>query len=114
MTTQQPTSRQYNREILHKTFQEYVAAAYIAEKLVNQQFNVFDDILFNDLVRKYRQVFIFVSGMLGEKAAVLFTQIGKELKKVFDWNWTEHCSEETATFFIEEYYCLQFMGRSDL
>ena len=86
---------------LHKTFQEYVAAAYIAEKLVNQQFNVFDDILFDDLVRKYRQVFIFVCGMLGEKAAVLFTQIGKELKEVFDWNWTEHCSEETATFFIE-------------
>ena len=88
---------------LHKTFQEYVAAAYIAEKLVNQQFNVFEHISFFDLVTKYPQVFIFVSGMLGEKATVLFTQIGKELKKVFDWNWTEHCSEETATFFIESF-----------
>ena len=87
---------------LHKTFQEYVAAAYIAEKLVNQQFNVFDDIPFADLVTKYPQVFIFVSGMLGEKATVLFTQIGKELKKN-DWDWNNHCSEEEATFFIETF-----------
>ena len=88
---------------LHKTFQEYVAAAYIVGKLVNQQFNVFDHILFDDLVRKYAQVFIFVSGMLGEKATVLFTQIGKELKTAFDWNWTEHCGEEDASFLIESF-----------
>ena len=88
---------------LHKTFQEYVAAAYIAEKLVNQQFDVFDHFPFDDLVTKYPQVFIFVSGMLGEKATVLFTQIGEKLKKEFDWNWNEDCSEETATFFIESF-----------
>ena len=87
---------------LHKTFQEYVAAAYIAEKLVNQQFNVFDHISFDDFVTKYPQVFIFVSGMLGEKATVLFTQIGEQLKKN-DWDWNEHCSEEAATFFIESF-----------
>ena len=87
---------------LHKTFQEYVAAAYIAEKLVNQQFNVFDHIPFYDLVTKYPQVFIFVSGMLGEKATVLFTQIGEGLKKN-DWDWNWHCSEEEATFFIESF-----------
>ena len=87
---------------LHKTFQEYVAAAYIAEKLVNEQFNVFDHFPFDDLVTKYPQVFIFVSGMLGEKATVLFTQIGEELK-TDDWDWNGHCSEETATFFIESF-----------
>ena len=87
---------------LHKTFQEYVAAAYIAEKLVNQQFNVFDNIPFDVFVTKYPQVFIFVSGMLGEKATVLFTQIGEELKKD-DWDWNEHCWEEEATFFIESF-----------
>ena len=87
---------------LHKTFQEYVAAAYIAEKLVNQQFNVFEHISFEDVVTKYPQVFIFVSGMLGEKATVLFTQIGEELKKD-DWDWNEHCWEEEATFFIESF-----------
>ena len=88
---------------LHKTFQEYVAAAYIAEKLVNEQFNVFDHFLFAELVTKYPQVFIFVSGMLGEKATVLFTQIGEELK-TDDWDWNEHCSEEEATFFIESFH----------
>ena len=87
---------------LHKTFQEYVAAAYIAEKLVNQQFNVFDHFPFDDLVTKYPQVFIFVSGMLGRKATVLFTQIGEELKKN-DWDWNEDCYEEGATFFIETF-----------
>ena len=88
---------------LHKTFQEYVAAAYIAEKLVNQQFNVFDNIPFDVFVTKYPQVFIFVSGMLGEKATVLFTQIGEELKKSYAWNWSKHCNEEEATFFIESF-----------
>ena len=88
---------------LHKTFQEYVAAEYIAEKLVNQQFNVFEHIiLFDDLVTKYPQVYIFISGMLGEKATVLFTQIGEQLKKN-DWDWNEHCSEEAASFFIESF-----------
>ena len=87
---------------LHKTFQEYVAAAYIAEKLVNEQFNVFDHFPIADLVTKYPQVFIFVSGMLGEKATILFTQIGEELKKN-DWDWNRHCSEEDATFFIESF-----------
>ena len=87
---------------LHKTFQEYVAATYIADILVNQQFNVFDYVLFADVVTKYPQVFIFVSGMMGEKATVLFTQIGEELKKIY-WNWNEDCSEEEATFFIESF-----------
>ena len=87
---------------LHKTFQEYVAAAYIAEKLVNQQFNVFDHFPFADLVTKYLQVFIFVSGMLGEKATVLFSQIGEDLKKNhWDWNW--NCNEKEATFFIQSF-----------
>ena len=88
---------------LHKTFQEYVAAVYISEKLVNQQFNVFEHISFFDFLVKYPQLFIFVSGMLGEKTTVLFTQIGKELKKEFDWNRTEHCSEEASAFFIESF-----------
>ena len=88
---------------LHKTFQEYVAAAYIAEKLANEQFNVFDHFHITELVTKYPQVFIFVSGMLGEKATVLFTQIGEQLKTELCWDWNGHCSEEEATFFIESF-----------
>ena len=90
---------------LHKTFQEYVAAAYIAQKLRNQKFNVFKhlNISFDDIVTKYPQVFIFVSGMLGEKATVLFTQIGEESRKFYDWNWNERCNEKIATFFIQSF-----------
>ena len=88
---------------LHKTFQEYVAAAYISEKLVNQQFNVFERISYYDLVTEYPQVFIFVSGMLGEKATVLFTQMGEKLKKELDWNWNDLCGEEEASFFIKSF-----------
>ena len=88
---------------LHKTFQEYVAAAYIAEKLVNQQCNVFEHIPFDDVVTKYPQVLMFVSGMLGKKATVLFTQIGHELKKSYEWNWNKCCSEVEATFFIDSF-----------
>ena len=93
---------QHEYYFLDKTFQEYVAAAYIAEKLVNQQFNVFEYMTFYDLVTKYPQVFIFVSGMLGVEATVLFTQIGEELKKT-DWNWNKHCNEVEASFFIESF-----------
>ena len=94
---------QHEYWFLHKTFQEYVAAAYIAQMLVNQQLNVFEYISFKDFGRKYPQVFIFVSGMLGEKATVLFTQIGEELKKSLHWDWSKDCGEEAATFFIQSF-----------
>ena len=88
---------------LHKTFQEYVAAAYIAEKLVNQQFHVIGRIHFYELFTKYPQVFIFVSGMLGDKATILFTQIGEKLKKAKFWDWNQFCNEKEATFFIQSF-----------
>ena len=93
----------FEYHFVHKRFQEYMAAAYIAEKLVNQQFNVFEHIPFDDLVTKYSQVFIFVCGMLDKKATVLFIQIGEQLKTVFDWNWNEDCNEKEASFFIESF-----------
>ena len=83
---------------LHKTFQEHLAASYIAHKLRRNEFNVFEHLDFGDLVGKYPQVFLFVCGLLGEEARILFTQIGKELKDW--WDWCE-CSEAAATFFIE-------------
>ena len=93
---------QHEYWFLHKTFQEYLAAAFITHKLLRGEFNVFEYTTFNELVRKYPQVFLFVSGMLGEKATVLFTQIGEKLnKKGWDWNWD--CSEQTATFFVKSF-----------
>ena len=85
---------------LHKSFQEYLAASYIAHKLRRNQFNVFEHLDLPDLVFKCPQVFLFVCGILREEASVLFTQIGKELKGMFDWL---ECSEEKANFFLESF-----------
>ena len=91
---------QYEYWFLHKTFQEYLAAAFITHKLQKGELNVFQYTTFDDLVQKYPQVFLFVSGMLGEKATVLFTQIGEQLKEKKDWDW-EKCSKQASTFFVE-------------
>ena len=93
---------QYEYWFLHKTFQEYLAAAFIVHKLQKGELNVFQHTTFDDLVQKYPQVFLFVSGMLGEKATVFFTQIGVQLKERKDWDW-ETCSHETAMFFVESF-----------
>ena len=95
-------SPQHEYWFLHKTFQEYLAAAYITHKLLRGEFNVFEYTTCDDLVKKYLQVFLFVSGMMGEKATVLFTQIGKKLKEEGFWNWCL-CSEQEATFFVESF-----------
>ena len=85
---------------LHKSFQEYLAASYIARKLQRNKFIVFEHLNFDAVVKKFPQVFVFVSGILREEASILFAQIVKELKS--DWNWLK-CSEEAANFFIESW-----------
>ena len=80
---------QHEYYFLHKTFQEYLAAAYVAHKLRRNQLNLFERLSFDDLVHKYRQVFLFVSGILGMEASVLFAQIGEELKNCVGWNWND-------------------------
>ena len=95
---------QHEYWFLHKTFQEYLAAAFITYKLLNEEVNVFEFTTFDDLVGKYPQVFLFVSGMLGEKATKLFNQIGEELKKREDWGWDwNECSEQESRFFLESF-----------
>ena len=95
-------SPQHEYMFLHKTFQEYLAAAFIKHKLLRGELNVFEYTTFEDLVQKYLQVFRFVSGMMGEKATVFFAQIGEKLKKEGDWDWNE-CSQQAATFFVESF-----------
>ena len=80
---------QHEYYFLHKTFQEYLAATYIAQKLRANQLNLFERLSFDDLVDKYRQVFLFVSGILGREANILFTQIGEELKNWGEWDWNK-------------------------
>ena len=83
---------------LHKSFQEYLAASYIAHNLQRNKFNVFEHLNFNTVVIKFPQVFVFVCGILREEASILFAQIVKELK--CDWDWLK-CSEAEADFFCE-------------
>ena len=72
---------------LHKTFQEYLAAAFVAHKLRVNELRLFDRLSFHELVKRYREVFLFVSGILGRDAIILFTQIGEELKNWGKWDW---------------------------
>ena len=93
---------QHEYWFLHKTFQEYLAAAFIAHKLLRGELKVFEYTTFADLVGKYPQVFLFVSGMLGEKATVLFRQIRKKLKEKGDWDWSM-CNKQVSQFFVESF-----------
>ena len=78
---------QHEYYFLHKTFQEYLAAAFIAHKLRGNELRLFGHLSFHELVKKYREVFLFVSGILGSDATILFTQIGEELKNNGEWDW---------------------------
>ena len=85
---------------LHKSFEEYLAASYIAQKLRRNEFNVFEHLNFDAVVKKFPQVFVFVCGILREDASILFAQIGEKLKS--DWDWLQ-CSKAAADFFIESW-----------
>ena len=85
---------------LHKSFEEYLAASYIAHKLRRNKFNVFEHLNFDAVVKKFPQVFVFVCGILRGEASILFAQIGEKLKS--DWDWLK-CSEAAANFFIESW-----------
>ena len=95
---------QHEYHFFHKTFQEFLAASYLAHKLLKEQVNVLRDLKLTfgeDISGEYQQVFLFVTGILGEDASVLFEQIG-EMCKTEDWDWC-NCSDEQATFFIESF-----------
>ena len=92
---------QHEYYFLHKSFQEYLAASYIAHKLRKNEFNVFEHLDLDVLVQKYPQVFLFVAGMLGEEAIILFTQIGEELRRRH-WEWP-NISYLEATFLVESF-----------
>ena len=85
---------------LHESFQEYLAASYVALKLRTNRLNVFEHLNFADVVENFPQVFVFVCGILGEEASILFEQIGEKLKS--DWDWLE-CTEPAANFFIDSW-----------
>ena len=86
--------------ILHKSFQEYLAASYVARKLRRKKFNVFKHLNFDAVVKKFPHVFLFVCGILREESSILFAQLGEELKS--DWDWLKG-SLAAAEFFIDSW-----------
>ena len=71
---------------LHKTFQEYLAASHIAHKFRGSEFQMLEQMLFPEIARrKFKQVFVFVCGILREEANIVFELIGNMLQKQWDW-----------------------------
>ena len=93
---------QHEYYFLHKTFQEYLAAAFIAHKLRGNELMLFERLRFHELVKKYREVFLFVSGILGRDANILFTQIGEELKNWGEWDWVTCTQSGVVTIDDQE------------
>ena len=86
---------------LHKTFQEYLAASYIAHKFRGSEFQTLEQMLFpEDAREKFKQVFVFVCGILRGEANILFEQIGNKLQKQWDWL---KCDVSTAVFFVDSW-----------
>ena len=95
---------QHEYHFFHKTFAEYLAAAYLTFLLLKKEVNIFKEFpldFYVHIVVKYRQVFLFLSGILGEEASILFKQIGGKLKSD-DWNWL-NCNKKEGTFFTESF-----------
>ena len=91
---------QHEYFFLHKSFQEFLAASYVARKLRRKKLNVFEHLNFDAVVEEVPQVFVFVCGILREEASILFEQIGEKLES--DWDW-DKCSEAAANFFIDSW-----------
>ena len=86
---------------LHKTFQEYLAASHIVHKFRRSQFQMLEEMISTlDARLKFKQVFVFVCGILGEEANIAFKQIGNMLQKQWDWSKYE---SYTASFFVESW-----------
>ena len=95
---------QHEYHFFHKTFVENLAARYLAFLLLKKEVNIFKEFqldFYNHVVVKYRQVFLFLSGILGEEASILFRQIGKKLESD-NWDWHK-CQEGEAKFFTESF-----------
>ena len=62
---------------LHKTFQEFLAAFYLANQLSRRQLNLTDHSVFRkeSMLGRYKEVFFFLAGILGREGTVFFKEI---------------------------------------
>ena len=87
---------------LHKSFQEFLAASYVADKLRRNEFRVLEHLTFGAVVLYFPQVFVFVCGILREEASILFEQIGEDLERR-NWHWDCNCTGPETNFFIDSW-----------
>ncbi|XP_066015873.1 uncharacterized protein [Pocillopora verrucosa] len=72
---------------LHKTFQEFLAAFYLANQMLTEQLSLTDHSVFwrESMLFGYRQVFVFLAGILGMEGTVFFKETVTILKKGWKW-----------------------------
>ena len=73
---------------LHKTFQEFLAAFYLANQLSRRQLNLTDHSVFRkgSMLRTYKEVFLFLAGILGREGTVFFKEIVTILREDLRWD----------------------------
>ena len=78
---------------LHKTFQEFLAAFYLRNQMSTEQLSLTDHSVFcrASMFLRYKQVLLFLAGLLGTEGTVLFEEIVTILGKVWDWTAFGEC-----------------------
>ena len=76
---------------LHKTFQEFLAAFYLANQLSRRQLNLTDHSVFRkeSMLGRYKEVFFFLAGILGREGTVFFKEIVTILREAFHWDFSD-------------------------
>ena len=76
---------------LHKTFQEFLAAFYLANQLSRRQLNLTDHSVFRkeSMLGRYKEVFFFLAGILGREGTVFFKEIVTILRKDLRWDYSD-------------------------
>ncbi|XP_066015854.1 uncharacterized protein [Pocillopora verrucosa] len=76
---------------LHKTFQEFLAAFYLANQLSRRQLNLTDHSVFHkeSMLGRYKEVFFFLAGILGKEGTVFFKEIVTILREDLHWDYSD-------------------------
>ena len=76
---------------LHKTFQEFLAAFYLANQLSRRQLNLTDHSVFRkeSMLGRYKEVFFFLAGILGREGTVFFKEIVTILREDLHWGYSD-------------------------
>ena len=96
---------------LHKTFQEFLAAFYLANQMSTEQLSPTDHSVFckESILTRYYQVYLFVAGILSTEGKVFLEKIVTIL--VEDWDWEDHSEGEFLLNLLEESRAADDLGK---